>query len=61
MGTGLSAITQVRKMACKVKGEENSTFTDSFTGGISRERDQYDQVKWEPEARTPSEVNEGGT
>jgi hypothetical protein len=29
MGIGLSARTQIRKTACKVQGEENSTSTDA--------------------------------
>lgn len=39
MEIGLYALTQVRKMTCKVKTEENNTFTKSFAEEISRDKD----------------------
>jgi hypothetical protein len=42
-------------------GGRKQHFNRCFREGISRDRDQSDQVKWEPEARTPTAVNEGVT
>lgn len=60
MGHRLAAGTQVRKTACTVTGEGNSTLTEPFTGELSRHKYQPGGTSGRPRAMKPTSSKQGG-